>query len=229
MMAFQIIRGGYLARASEDERQMLGGLARDLVFMLGSDMEHEIEKRSRDLNDDEDIFAAFEDELNGIADMVEAEFAQQDDADSSLFFDDALSRLLPDMSEDPELARELRALTEESVSRLKIDHLTTFYLGISKEPENNDIVVVKNDDAVAWMAALNDIRLVLASRLGIFDEESGDSVYERATLFTTQRETAPEDLPEIETPEDMMTVLYAMISWWQDSLVLSVRNKALRG
>ncbi|WP_124053901.1 DUF2017 family protein [Arcanobacterium ihumii] len=228
MMAFQMIRGGYLARASEDERSMLAGLARDLVFILGSDVEHEIEKRDR-IRDDDDAFAAFEDELNAIAEMVEAELEPEVTSESELFFDDALSRLLPDMSEDPDLARDLRALTEESVSRVKIDNLTTFFTGISKESENGDIVVVKNEEAVAWMAALNDIRIVLASRLGIFDEESGNSVYERATLFTTQRETAPEDLPEIETPEDMMTVLYTMISWWQDSLVIAVRNKALRG
>ena len=47
MMAFEIIRGGYRARAHKEERSMLASLVRDVVVLLGSDVEHEAERRAQ--------------------------------------------------------------------------------------------------------------------------------------------------------------------------------------
>lgn len=46
MMAFRMVRGGYQARANVEERTMLASLARDVVLLLGSDVEHEAERRA---------------------------------------------------------------------------------------------------------------------------------------------------------------------------------------
>lgn len=234
MMAFRISRGGYTAGATADERAMMSSLARDVIYILGSDVERELTRRQELENDD--VFAALEAEMSGIEDYVEStadESAISDpdlpDFDPHMPLDDALERLLPDMSEDPDTAKELRILTEESVAGVKIENLTTFYNGLVSVPEGVEDIIVSNDNAPAWLAALNDIRLVLATRLEISDDETATAVFERAGLFTGSAVRAESDLPEIETPEDMMAVLYAMTSWWQESLIGAVRNKTARG
>lgn len=235
MMAFRISRGGYTASASIDERNMMSSLARDVIYILGSDVERELERREELEHDD--VFAALEAEMSGIEDYVESLDADdheephdpdEPDFDQHMPFDDALERLLPDMSEDPQDAKELRKLTEESVAGAKIDNLTKFYNGLVSIPEGVEDVVVLNEDAPAWMSAMNDIRMVLAARLEISDDDRANEVFERAGLFTGTTMRKDSDLPEIETPEDMMAVLYAMTSWWQESLVGAVRNKTAR-
>ncbi len=226
MFAFAPIRGGYFAHATVDEKQMLAGLARDIIYILGSDVEYEIERRQLATSD---VFAALENQMGKIS--VESAEEKRITPEDPEFFagDDALTRLLPDMSEDPEDALELRKLTEESIASAKIFNLTTLYIELNRSNTEEEKIFVANEDAKVWLIALNDMRLVLASRLGINDAEMGESVYARSELFTSSYPEVPDDLPEIETPEDMMTVLYSMISWWQESLLSALRNKALRG
>lgn len=274
MMAFRMTRGGYLANASYDERQMMSGLARDVIFILGSDINREIERRE-ELEAADDPLAALEAEFAGwdesrwedgrwdddgwddgandssvhgdsVTDASASSFGMRGgksadpdpdtirDPDASPYddrhmpLDDALEKLLPDMSEDPEAANELRKLTEESVAGAKIENLVTLYEGLAAVPDESDRIEITNDQAGAWMSAMNDIRLVLSARLEINDDDAANAVYERAGLFTSSYSRHDGDLPEIETPHDMMAVLYAMITWWQESLVGAVRNKSLR-
>lgn len=238
MMAFRIVRGGYEARASADERQMIQGLARDVIYMLGSEVDEEIERRNS--TDDVDPLEAFEAEVAGIAESIEEE-EEGVEREFSMPADNAIEALLPDMSEDPDLANELRSLTEDSVASSKIDNLVTFYLGLNIVPASDSDastdaderigygIFVPNEDAQSWLSAMNDIRLVLAARLGINDDAAAEAVYQRAGYFTgTMSRRNPDELPTIETSEDMMAVLYGMLTWWQESLIGAVRNKALR-
>ncbi|WP_216386574.1 DUF2017 family protein [Arcanobacterium phocae] len=226
MRAFLAVRGGYEAQLDDEERAMMMGLASDVVVILGSHVDRELDRRQRIA---EDPFAAFEDQFTAIEKRVE------DDGDENLFtvpdlpMDDALERLLPDMSEDPDLAAELRAITEESVAATKIDHLVSMYETLSTIPEGIMDVTITNDAAPAWLAAMNDIRLVLSMRLEIADDDDAARIYERAGIFTGMSSRDTSGLPPIETQEDMMAVLYAMVTWWQESLISAVRHKSLRG
>lgn len=235
MRAFVSVRGGYESQLDDDERNMIRGLASDVVLILGSDVDRELDRRKRIA---EDPFAAFEDQFMAIEQMVEQEGALDDPfgADHSpdtlphdLPFDDALERLLPDMSEDPELAKELRAITEESIAAAKIDHLVSMYETLTSIPDGIVDVTITNDAAPAWLAAMNDIRMVLSMRLEITDDADAERVYERAGIFTGLNSRDGSGLPPIETQEDMMAVLYAMVTWWQESLISAVRRKSLRG
>ncbi|MFY9263534.1 MAG: DUF2017 family protein [Actinomycetaceae bacterium] len=233
-MAFRIIRGGYEAGASVEERSMMASLARDVIYILGSDIHREIERRE-EIESTDDPLALLAAEVAGIAEAIEHPDDGPDvsDPDTPSFdphmpLDDALEKLLPDMSEDPHEAQHLRQLTEESIAGNKIDHLTTFYHGLTSIPDAVDTVIVTNDDAEAWLSALNHIRLVLSARLEITDDDDTTRVYERAGLFTGSSERETSNLPVIETPEDMMAVLFAMTSWWQESLVSAVRIKTSR-
>ncbi|XCB29880.1 ATP-dependent Clp protease adaptor ClpS [Arcanobacterium hippocoleae] len=297
MIAFRIVRGGYRAMATPDECELLCSLARDVIYILGADIEEELERANerkeflaqngvfsseseihsnadreslllRAAAIEEDLFTQLEDEFAGIEERLEDEVHKHefnsDQAPAQR--DDALVRLLPDMSEDPGEATELRELTEESISLTKVENLTRIYQSLKKivdgerkqsagfrnsypqdlrehggnysERETLDSgkellnshydVFVPNEDAPFWLAAINDIRLVLATRLEIDDDAINESVYERSQLFTSHSMVHDENIPEIESPDDMMTVLYTMLSWWQESLVSAVRNKALR-
>ena len=239
MIGFRIARGGFVGGIAGDERELVAGLVRDVVYMLGSDIEYEIARRDREESGDGDYFAALEEEFVGVEERVlceDREAENDPDAPGDCIPDDALTRLLPDMSEDPILAGELRELSEDSIVAEKVAHLLTFYEGLNPPAEESggespapEKIFVSNEDAPAWLAALNDIRLVLASRLGVYDEETSESVYTRSSLFTSHSPVGREDLPEIETSEDMLVVLYGMLSWWQESLVTAVINKRLRG
>lgn len=233
MMAFQPVRGGYIARASEEERSMFMSLARDVIYILGGDV-HEQIARSEAVGDDP--LAVFEAEMAGIDSKLQAEIDDDTHEECTnplcshhLPLDDALERLLPDMSEDPEQAAELRTLTEETIAVAKISHLVDFYRGLDNESEDADLVELPNDDAIAWVAAMNDIRLVLATRLNIDNNDDSERVYLRAGNFTGYDTRKQDEIVEIETTEDMMAVLYTMTTWWQESLLIAMRKKELRG
>ncbi|QRV01594.1 DUF2017 family protein [Arcanobacterium phocisimile] len=226
MRAFMSVRGGYEAQLDDEERAMIRGLASDVVIILGSHVDRELERRERIT---EDPFAAFEDQFEAIEKRVEDEDAEtHTDFVPDLPVDDALERLLPDMSEDPELAAELRAITEESVAAAKIDHLVTMYETLAAIPDGIMDVTITNEAAPVWLAGMNDIRMVLSMRLEISDDEDAARIYERAGIFTGSSSRDGSNLPPIETEEDMLAVLYAMVTWWQESLISAVRHKALR-
>jgi len=75
--------------------------------------------------------------------------------------------------------------------------------------ESSDLRL-NEEHARAWAAALGDIRLVLADRLYIVDEDTAEDI----AAFT--------DPSKIETQEEYMAVVYNFVSWVQDSLMLAM-------
>lgn len=237
MLGFHPERGGYVAQADPTERRLVRGLAADVVTMLGlsvTDILGEREARKQAAFDDDapalDPLAQYESELADLADLElriaeesEVGGADSDEELARIPMDDAIARLLPDMSEDPELARELRSMTQDALAVAKAENLATFYASLEGE---NDVVWVANDDAASWLAASNDIRLVLAARLEIVDDSSSEAVYKRASYLTG--EEASQAGREVETQDDLLAVLYAMLTWWQESLLHAVGIKARR-
>ena len=86
--------------------------------------------------------------------------------------DPAVARVLPAGSSDPEAALEYRRYTEQDLRATKVANLSLLAFDI----EAGDIVL-SDEHAHAWASALNDIRLVLGSRLDIIDEERADQVH----------------------------------------------------
>ena len=86
--------------------------------------------------------------------------------------DPAIARLLPDAYEDADAAREFRHLTEQSLAGRKIANARTVIATLSAGTD----VALDPPAQQAWLRSLADIRLVLASRLGIEkDGDEGDS------------------------------------------------------
>jgi hypothetical protein len=82
--------------------------------------------------------------------------------------DPVLARLLPDAyREDPDAAGEFRRYTERDLRDGKAEAARTI---LGTLPERGGRVTLSEDQAQAWLRALNDIRLALGVRLEVTEE-----------------------------------------------------------
>ncbi|MDI3192976.1 DUF2017 domain-containing protein [Pseudarthrobacter sp. AL07] len=117
--------------------------------------------------------------------------------------DRAVKRLLPNvMNNDDGASLEFRQLTERSLRETKIGALRAAALDLDK-----DEVVLTAEGARLWSMALNDVRLVLAERLDIRDEEDAQHVH------------LMQDWSQAEDVESYLALVYNFTTWLQESLV----------
>ena len=122
--------------------------------------------------------------------------------------DPALLRLLPDVDpEDEERSAEFRRLTEFDLKQAKSHNVRIVLLGLSKGTD----ITLTHDEVLAWMKGLNDLRLVLAVRLGIDTEEAQEEKY-------AHRE-------ELSESEDLTLTLYDFLTWVQDRLTTTLLSR----
>ncbi|MBV7294878.1 DUF2017 domain-containing protein [Corynebacterium sp. TAE3-ERU12] len=140
-----LLRGGirYQAVLEPQERQLLGELA---VTVCDSLME-----RAR---------TAPKDELSELTGMVSGHSEAPDDP--------RLARLLPDFEkpDDEQYDGEnamLRSLHESDITRGKLEQLRTVIEAL--EPADDGVVTITEEQAHAWLAAINDLRLYLHASL----------------------------------------------------------------
>jgi hypothetical protein len=94
--------------------------------------------------------------------------------------DPVLRRLLPNAYKDEKSASEFRRYTEQGLREKKRAHALTVYEALipqdedwnADQPIDRGSIEIKfiDNDAMAWLGALNDLRLALAVRLGISKE-----------------------------------------------------------
>jgi hypothetical protein len=86
--------------------------------------------------------------------------------------DPVLARLLPDAySDDPEAAGEFRKYTEPALRSAKYEVAKQL---LDTLPEAGGRIQLSKDEALAWLKALNDVRLALGVRLGVTEEFEED-------------------------------------------------------
>ncbi|MDN5793414.1 MAG: DUF2017 domain-containing protein, partial [Brevibacterium aurantiacum] len=69
-------------------------------------------------------------------------------------------------------------------------------------------ITLNHDEVLAWMKGLNDLRLVLAVRMGIDTEEAQEEKY-------AQRE-------DLDESEELTLTLYDFLTWIQDRLTTTL-------
>lgn len=120
--------------------------------------------------------------------------------------DPALQRLLPPASLDDEtIARDFRAMTEDSLRSRKRATATTAITAL--EAATGGRLELDEPQAQALMMALADVRLVLGERLGLQTDEDS----ERISLMVQQAES-------LDDPETMAAALYDFVTWLQESV-----------
>lgn len=142
--------------------------------------------------------------------MKEEEFREEPD-------DPVLQMLLPPMSDDPLEAESLRALTEDSLRTEKSARLQTI-LRVLRDHVAGEIdrVVVEDGQEWEWLRGLNDLRLVLAQRLNVGSDRWAELAQRVEYLLTS--DTAE----EVESADEVIAIIYHLVSWWQDSLLRAV-------
>ena len=114
--------------------------------------------------------------------------------------DPALRRLFPDAyADDEDAAAEFRRFTERSLRDTKLAHAHTVLETLER---SGGKVVLADGEVQAWLGTLNDLRLTLASRIGL-DEDNHEAFY---------------DLPE-EDPAYLLFHVYDWLTFLQETLV----------
>lgn len=149
-----------------------------------------------------------------IVEDVSALLSQEEQGGHRGIVDPALMRLFPAASlSDPELASEIRGLTFDEISRTKASSLEVVTEQL-RRPHGH--VTVPEGAVQDWLRALNDVRIVLAERLGISDGADAERFYQMA-LEATQNPDEEENCGDEQTVA--LASLYSGISWWQGSLL----------
>lgn len=150
--------------------------------------------------------------------------------------DPAVRRLLPDAShDDDELAAEFRRLTQDELRSTKVDRLRRLLDALVEpprtdqdDPEGPADLVVPCSEAEAVAAALTDVRLVIAERLGLSTDEDVDVLEERLHRIMSEHRpgqdapadpTGPDGGPHHDEVWVFLATLYTALTWLQDSLV----------
>jgi hypothetical protein len=238
--AFRRTRGGFVARISAPERTFLSRPFADVAALLGhaappADALGELSSRSDgtpgNTAPDDDAAtpgtagtsggAASGDGASGDAailaalDFVPTDAGPAGDRPPS---DPALARLLPDMSEDEDLAGSLRELTEPSLRAEKIARLLFVVEELDHPARRDDSFFVPDGREADVLRAINDVRLVIATRLGLGDTLADDELYDMAERATASSRAGS------GTVGEAMAILYTSLTWWQESLVNALHS-----
>ena len=184
--------GGAVATFTDLEADLLRSLASQLIELLSSEAA---------------VPTTAVDPLEALLDFTGPTTAPEDPV---------LARLFPSAyRDDEEAAGEFRRFTEAQLRTGKaeragalIDHLEE--AGLPPQPEGGQLVIdveLGPEQAVCWMQTITDLRLALATRLGV---EEGDEDYWDAL---------PDDDPRVQVHD-----IYDWLAYLQETLVLAVSD-----
>ncbi|MDO4258366.1 MAG: DUF2017 family protein [Actinomycetaceae bacterium] len=127
--------------------------------------------------------------------------------------DPSLTHLLPPMSTDIEEAARMRALTDDFLRSEKSERLRAIHEELERAYEGGGRVVIAAEKEWEWLAALNDLRLALGGELGLETDEDAEGL-----LALAQGE-----VPD-SAGRAVNATAYLLVTWWQDSLLSSMRS-----
>lgn len=123
--------------------------------------------------------------------------------------DPALARLLPDAyGDDPEAATEFRRYTEQDLRAGKRADASTVLATLAPLADRGGRLVLDREQADAWLGCLNDLRLVLGTRLEVTEETELD--------------------PRADDPRAQALQVYGWLGWLQESLLGCIDPRSAR-
>ena len=197
--------GSLACRLDGEEKAIISQVAQETADLIRADL---------GIDGDKDVLrraAQSEDPLR----RLEAEFAGRDARAPS---DSAVKRLFPAASEDPELAAEYRRLGQQDLADGKLADLRRVMRTLDGTGEGHSEVVLDEDGALAMLRALNDVRIVLADRLGL--QRDGDFDTVRMLQQIGEQVEDAEPSPDAEPGgSDIVIAVYELLSWLPESLL----------
>lgn len=221
-MAYAFVRrpdGSVMCRLDTQEKAVVAQVAQEVAELirvdLGWDDEPEAVRRAAQSDDP--------------LERLEAEYASTPRSPQ----DSAVRRLLPDGSDDPGLADELRRMGQRDLVDAKLADLREVMRSIDAIGPISSEIVLAPPQAQAWLTALTDMRLVLADRLSLRSDDDLETLRALqeaglAELGATEdadaaqlRPSAMHEGAEVAGP-DIVLAVYDLLTWLQESLVLAI-------
>lgn len=197
--------GSLACRLDGEEKAILAQVAQETADLIRADLGIDAERGALRRA------AESEDPLR----RLEAEFAGREAREPS---DSAVKRLFPAASEDPELAAEYRRLGQQDLAEGKLADLRTVMQVLDATGGGHSEIAVDDAGAMSMLRALNDVRIVLADRLGL--ERDGDFDTVRMLQQIGERvEGAERSGDEEHVSSDIVIAVYELLSWLQESLL----------
>lgn len=148
------------------------------------------------------------------------------DPEASAPTDPVLARLLPDGydTEEPDASAEFRRFTERGLRQGKVANAERV-LACLDRPERE--LTLDEQDAAAWLGCLNDLRLVLGTRLEVSDDpdEMGGRLDALGQTVLDAHDTG-EVTPEVTRALDQLNAYqaYDWLTFMQDALIGALRR-----
>lgn len=131
--------------------------------------------------------------------------------------DPAVLRILPNAAPtDREVADEFRRLTEPELRATKVDRLRVMWMALSEDGPEWEVPA---DQAMATAAALTDVRLVLAARLGLDTDDDADALHRELDMAEHALATGADSDFAINPERVWLGMLYQALTWLQESLM----------
>jgi hypothetical protein len=200
--AFRARRGVAVAELDHDERAVVARIVADVGLLLGGEV-FGMESAPTNAEAPRDLLEYLTN--------FEAHLAEPDDP--------AILRLLPNAAPtDREVADEFRRYTEPDLRALKVARLRRLWSRLSEDGLRWEVA---EDEAMETAAALTDVRLVLAARLGIETDADAERLHADVGLAPD----ASADGLVTDRERIWLGMLYEALTWLQDSLVAFVMGE----
>lgn len=216
--------GAYVARLTRDERLVLAQVAEQVIELLESEVG---DVDTEPAGPFDTPFGEFEEPSDdeGVAVIMGVDEPVRAPVDS------AVARLLPDAAPtEPEVAAEFRRLTQSDLARTKVRRMVDLIDRLVNagdddeegaaglfDPEDGTLgarhVVVPRDRAADVAGALTDLRLVLADRLDIADEEDNERLDEAVAAAWNG------DPGDLDERVQVLGSVFVLSGYLQESLV----------
>ena len=218
MRAFRRVSQGLACGLDDWERELLARLALEVRAILQSDEPTDEDAggstvlpltrsdpgRPGESERDREVLAALDFDLDQSSNHVHTGRPASDPV---------VGVLLPEASEDPVTAMEVSSLTRARLRSGKVDRLARMAAELRAPSGPEATVLVPIGQEAEWLGAINDIRLVLAQRLGIESAQDAGRVHDVVSQEASESETAHEQWYR------GTALVYDMVTWWQESLV----------
>jgi hypothetical protein len=123
--------------------------------------------------------------------------------------DPALARLLPDAyGDDPAAAADFRRYTEADLRATKRAAASTALAQLQPLIGAGGKLLLDRDEADAWLSWLNDIRLVLGTRLEVTEDTYDESF-------------------DADDPRSQLLGIYGWLGWLQESLISCLEPRSV--
>lgn len=203
MRGFEADGDSAVAILDDEERLVVARIVADVALLLGAEafgLDHPSESAASIMDVDDPFL-----HLRGLEESIREPS------------DPAILRLLPNAAPaDRAVAEEFRRLTDGELRDTKIRRLRAIWEQLSRD---TDEWVVRSDEALATAAALTDVRLVLASRLGLVTDDDADRLHQEIDLAAHALETDDDEVLPIDHERVWLGMLYQALTWLQESLV----------